>query len=67
MLGFFSLLIQMTGNITETAMLGAKGAVFTSLPELGARFTSLLFVSHATYLVAKAHDSKGLGSKDPSD
>jgi len=48
----------MMSSITATAMLGAKGAVFTTLPELGTAFTSLLFASHATYLVAKAHDPK---------
>ncbi|UVK55363.1 hypothetical protein DBIPINDM_001871 [Mesorhizobium sp. AR02] len=66
-LGFFSLLIEMTSSITTTTMLGAKGAVFTSLPELGATFTSLLFVSHATYLVAKAHDARSLGTGGTSD
>lgn len=58
-LGFFSLLMGMMGNITPTTLLSAQGAVFTSLPELGATFTSLLLASHATYLVAKAHDAKG--------
>jgi hypothetical protein len=54
----FSLAIEMTSNITAATMLGAKGASFTSLPELGTSFTSLLFLSHATYLVAKAHDAQ---------
>lgn len=58
-LGFFSLLIGMMSSITAPAMLAAHGAVFTSLPELGATFTSLLLASHATYLVAKAHDAAG--------
>ena len=35
-LGFFSLLLEMTSSITATTMLGAKGAVFRRLPELGA-------------------------------
>lgn len=65
-MGFFSLLIEMTSSIGATTMIGAKGAVFTSLPELGATFTSLLFVSHATYLIAKAHDSRDLGAKAPA-
>jgi hypothetical protein len=57
-LGFFSLLVEMMSRITTETMLGAKGAVFTSLPELGVTFTSLLFVSHATYLVSKTQDAK---------
>jgi hypothetical protein len=56
-LGFFSLLVGMMNGITVSAMLGAKTAIFTSLPEVGATFTSLLLASHATYLVAKAHDA----------
>jgi hypothetical protein len=58
--GFFSLLLEMMNSITAETMLGAKGAIFTSLPELGATFTSLLFVSHVTYLTAKAHDTKAI-------
>ncbi len=57
-LGFFSLLVQMMSSITATTMLGAKSAIFSTLPELGATFASLLFVSHATYLVSKAADAK---------
>jgi len=57
-LGFFSLLVEMTNSISAETMLGAKGAIFTSLPELGATFTSLLLVSHVTYLAAKAHDDR---------
>jgi hypothetical protein len=58
-LGFFSILVEMTSVITAKAIFEASKdrAVFTSLPELGATFTSLLFVSHATYLVSKAHDA----------
>ena len=57
-LGFFSYLVAMTSSINAATMLSARGPIFTSLPELGATFTSLLLVSHATYLVAKAHDSR---------
>jgi len=57
--GFFSVLTGMMSDISATAMLSAKGAVFPSLPELGASFTSLLLMSHATYLVAKAYDNRG--------
>jgi hypothetical protein len=60
-LGFFSLLIGMTSNITAPALLGANGAVFTTLPEVGTAFTSLLIASHATYLVAKAFDANDQG------
>jgi hypothetical protein len=56
-LGFFSILAGMTSTITAKEMLAATGPIFTSLPELGATFTSLLFVSHATYLVSKSHDA----------
>jgi hypothetical protein len=57
--GFFSILTGMMSDISAVTLLGAKGPIFTSLPELGATFTSLLFVSHATYLVAKAYDPHG--------
>jgi hypothetical protein len=57
-LGFFSYLIEMMSSINATTLLGARGAVFTTLPELGTTFTSLLLVSHATYLAAKAHDAQ---------
>jgi hypothetical protein len=60
-LGFFSLLIGLMSSPTAAAMMAAKGAVFTSLPELGATFTSLLLASHATYLVAKTYDQKDQG------
>ena len=35
-----------------------ENAIFASLPEFNAAFTSLLLASHATYLVAKAHDAQ---------
>ncbi len=59
-LGFFSLLIAMTSAITPDAIMKATklAPIFTSLPNPGATFASLLLVSHATYLVAKAHDSQ---------
>jgi hypothetical protein len=57
--GFFSILTGMMSDISAVTLLGAKGPVFTSLPELGATFTSLLLVSHATYLAAKAYDPRG--------
>lgn len=66
-LGFFSLLIEMMSRITTETMLGAKGAIFTSLPELGVAFTSLLFVSHATYLVSKTQDAKKPSPADTSE
>lgn len=66
-LGFFSLLVEMMNSITAATMLGAKGAIFTSLPELGATFASLLLVSHATYLAAKAFDAKSPSSPDTSE
>ncbi|WP_454019553.1 hypothetical protein [Azospirillum sp. Marseille-Q6669] len=56
-LGLFSILVAMT-TIGSAQLIGAKAAIFTTLPELGATFTSLLFASHATYLVAKAHDAR---------
>jgi hypothetical protein len=66
-LGFFSLLFEMMSGITVETMLGAKGAIFTSLPDLGATFASLLFVSHATYLVSKAHDARSSNPTDPAE
>jgi hypothetical protein len=57
--GFGSVLMGMMSDISAVAMLAAKGAIFPSLPELGTTFTSLLLVSHATYLVAKAFDAQG--------
>jgi hypothetical protein len=56
---FFSILTGMMSDISAVTLLGAKRPIFTSLPELGATFTSLLLVSHATYLVAKAYDPRG--------
>jgi hypothetical protein len=66
-LGFFSILVEMMNGISASTLLGAKTAIFTSLPEMGATFTSLLFVSHATYLIAKAHDERDLGSSNAGD
>jgi hypothetical protein len=57
--GFFSILSGMMSDISAVTLLGAKGPIFPSLPELGATFTSLLLVSHATYLAAKAYDPHG--------
>ncbi|TBR30080.1 MAG: hypothetical protein EPO10_04685 [Reyranella sp.] len=65
-LGFFSILIAMT-TISAAQLIGAKAAIFTTLPELGATFTSLLFVSHATYLVAKAHDVRSPSSSETTE
>ena len=58
-LGFFSYLLgMMAENISAANVLAATDKpLFTSLPDLGATFASLLFASHATYLVAKAHDA----------
>ena len=58
-LGFFSVLAGMMSAIDAQTLLGAKGPLFTSLPAMGATFTSLLGVSHATYLVSKAADKSG--------
>jgi hypothetical protein len=55
-LSFFYFLLEEMSNIKINAMLGANNAVFDSLPPLGATFASLLAVSHASYLVAKAYD-----------
>jgi hypothetical protein len=57
-LSFFYLLVEMMSDIKMGTMLsGSKdNPVFTTLPVLGASFTWLLAGSHATYLVAKAHD-----------
>ena len=60
-LSFFALLAGMISSIDATTLLKGNGEVFKSLPELGATFTSLLFVSHATYLVCKASGKDGPG------
>lgn len=65
-LGFFSILVAMT-TIDAAQLIGAKASIFKTLPELGATFTSLLFVSHATYLVAKAHDARTPDSTEKSE
>jgi hypothetical protein len=58
-LGYFCFLVQMMGHVLARDMLGAVNApIFGSLPDMGPTFASLLFVSHATYLVSKAHDSQ---------
>jgi hypothetical protein len=64
-LGFFSYLVAMTSSINAATILSATREIFTSLPELGTTFTSLLLVSHATYLVAKAHDSRSPAAETP--
>lgn len=56
-LSYFAVLLQMSGTIPGHLLLGRQTMVFANLPDLGTTFTSLLFVSHATYLVAKAHDA----------
>ncbi|MFC0804614.1 hypothetical protein ACFHWW_03870 [Ensifer sp. P24N7] len=62
-LGFFSILVAMT-TIDAFQIMGAKTAIFTTLPELGTAFTALLLASHATYLVSKAHDAQPLRPPD---
>jgi hypothetical protein len=50
-------------GIRMEAILGASNAaLFKELPNLGVTFTSLLGLSHATYLVSKAHNSKDLSA-----
>ena len=56
-LGYFSVLIA-TMTIDAAKVIGAKQAIFASLPDVNATFASLLLVSHATYLVSKAHDAR---------
>jgi hypothetical protein len=60
--GFFSLLAEMMSNISMSTMLTAHGPIFSALPDPGASFTWLLAISHATYLLAKAHDPQGTQS-----
>jgi hypothetical protein len=55
---FFCLLLEWMSDIKMATMLSAHDAIFQSLPQLGATFTSLLAASHATYLVSKAHDAQ---------
>jgi hypothetical protein len=59
--GFFALLVQMMSNIKMTTLLGAHDSIFSQLPDPGSSFAWLLAVSHATYLVSKAHDSQDHG------
>jgi hypothetical protein len=56
--GFFSLLLEWMSDIKMVTMLNAREAIFQSLPQLGATFTSLLGLSHATYLISKSHDAR---------
>ncbi|AIL61774.1 hypothetical protein PSAKL28_25770 [Pseudomonas alkylphenolica] len=65
-LGYFAVMLQVTGDISALSLYGTNGPRFLSLPDLGASFTSLLFVSHATYLVAKAHDARAPNSAEPA-
>ena len=62
-LGFFSALVAATAIGSET-LLGAKAAIFDTLPELGASFAALLLASHAAYLVSKAHDAQSPGPQE---
>jgi NhaP-type Na+/H+ and K+/H+ antiporter len=56
-------LIELMSGIRMEASLGASNAaLFKELPNLGVTFTSLLGVSHATYLVSKAHNGKDLNA-----
>ena len=55
-LSFFYFLLEEMSNIKIPAILSANNAIFDTLPPLGTTFASLLAVSHATYLVAKAYD-----------
>lgn len=50
-------MVQMLVAIPGTLPPGSSSVIFENLPDLGESFTSLLLVSHATYLVAKAHDA----------
>jgi hypothetical protein len=59
--GYLALLVQMMSNIKMTTLLSTHDAVFSQLPDPGASFAWLLAVSHATYLVGKAHDSQDHG------
>jgi hypothetical protein len=63
--GFFALLVQMMSNIKMLTLLSAHDAIFSQLPDPGASFAWLLAVSHATYLVSKAHDSQDRGPVSP--
>lgn len=63
-LGFFSILVAMT-TIGAAELIGAKGSVFTSSPELGETFTALLVASRATYLSTKAHVPRRLNQTSP--
>jgi hypothetical protein len=56
--GFFSLLLEWMSDIKMVTMLNAREAIFQSLPQLSATFTSLLGLSHATYLISKSHDAR---------
>jgi len=65
-LGYFAVLLQITDNISALSLYETNAPRFISLPDLGASFTSLLFASHATYLVAKAHDARTPDSSEPA-
>lgn len=68
-LGYFAALLKVTSTpaITMLASLEITNTPLGPLPDLGETFASLLFVSHATYLIAKAHDSRPLSTSETSD
>lgn len=68
-LGYFAALLEVTSTpaITMLASLEITNTPLGPLPDLGETFASLLFVSHATYLIAKAHDSRPLSTSETSD
>ncbi|MBI2740131.1 MAG: hypothetical protein HYX38_26745 [Rhodospirillales bacterium] len=59
-LGYFALLVEQMRDIGAGAVLKATPLprYFLELPDPGTTFASLLLVSHAAYLAAKAYDNK---------
>jgi hypothetical protein len=54
-LGYLAMLVGQLGSVTADTLLTG----FSALPDPGAAFTSVLLVSHATYLGTKAYNGSG--------
>lgn len=61
-LSYAAFVVAMISSVPVLALLSGHDAVFTALPDPGANFAWMLAVSHAAYLVAKAHDLQDPGT-----
>ncbi len=65
-IGYVAFLVSMMSDVRTATLLGGHDAIFSGLPDPGANFAWLLAVSHAAYLVAKAHDPQDHGPETGS-